>query len=120
MEHPLGHRKGVPSSARPRIVVEGQPFPTCAPRPALPGQNTMLEHDPAATELAASQSKPPYAIIMEMATAYWAAQAVCTAAILGIADRLAQGPMDAAAIAEAVGAHPGATYRLLRALASVG
>ncbi|MEU7717506.1 methyltransferase [Streptomyces tibetensis] len=42
------------------------------------------------------------------------------AAQLGVADVLADGPRDAEAIAEAVGAHPGALHRLLLALASVG
>jgi len=47
-------------------------------------------------------------------------QLVHTAARLGIADLLADGPRDASALADAVGAHPRALYRLLRALASLG
>lgn len=47
-------------------------------------------------------------------------QLVHTAARLGIADLLVEGPRDASALADAVGAHPRALYRLLRALASVG
>lgn len=42
------------------------------------------------------------------------------AAELGVADVLADGPRGAEEIAEAVGADPGALFRLLRALASVG
>lgn len=42
------------------------------------------------------------------------------AAELGVADVLAEGPRGADEIAEAVGAHPAALRRLLRALASVG
>ncbi|MGH3432662.1 MAG: methyltransferase [Thermocrispum sp.] len=43
-------------------------------------------------------------------------QAISVAAKLGIADALAGGPLPAEVIAERVGADPGATYRLLRAL----
>ncbi|GAA0459789.1 methyltransferase [Paractinoplanes deccanensis] len=44
-------------------------------------------------------------------------QAVHVAARLGIADRLRDGPRDAAELAELTGAHPGALGRLLRVLA---
>ena len=47
-------------------------------------------------------------------------QMIHVAAKLGIADRLAQGPQDADALARAVGAAPRPLYRLLRALASIG
>ncbi|MEM9454106.1 MAG: methyltransferase [Myxococcota bacterium] len=57
---------------------------------------------------------------MDMVTGYWKSQAIATATRLGIADVLADGPMDAEAIAEATNANPDAIYRLLRALASVG
>ncbi|MEV0230723.1 methyltransferase [Nonomuraea sp. NPDC050786] len=40
--------------------------------------------------------------------------------VLGVADRLAGGPMTAAELAEAVGADAGALYRVLRCTASVG
>jgi hypothetical protein len=49
-----------------------------------------------------------------------ATQLVYVAAKLGIADRLADGPQDLAALAAASSAHPRALYRLLRALASLG
>src|SRR4051794_13394982 len=39
---------------------------------------------------------------------------------LGVADQLATGPRPVAAVAEAVGAHPGALARALRALACRG
>lgn len=47
-------------------------------------------------------------------------QLIHVAAKLGIADVLKDGPQDASALARAVGAHPRALYRLLRALASLG
>lgn len=79
-------------------------------------------HDSAPVDTTAphAEARPPSMAIMEMATGYWAAQAICTAAILGLADRLADGPMDVGPLAAAVGADPEATYRLLRALGSIG
>lgn len=47
-------------------------------------------------------------------------QAIHVAARLGIADLLADGPLTSDALAAAAGAHPGALYRLLRALAGLG
>jgi hypothetical protein len=49
-----------------------------------------------------------------------ATQLVYIAAKLGLADLLESGPQQAAALAAALGAHPRALYRLLRALASLG
>lgn len=63
---------------------------------------------------------PPSVELLTMITGHWRAQAIHAAAKLGIADVLRDGPKSAAAIAAAVGAHPGALSRLLRALASVG
>jgi hypothetical protein len=47
-------------------------------------------------------------------------QALYVVATLGVADLLAGGPRPSTELAEAVGAHPVALYRVLRALASVG
>ncbi|MFJ8150409.1 methyltransferase [Streptomyces sp. NPDC096094] len=47
-------------------------------------------------------------------------QAISVAARLGIADVLADGPLPVEDIAARVGAHPGATHRILRALAGHG
>lgn len=58
--------------------------------------------------------------MLELITGYWQSQPVFVAAKLGIADVLANGPMDAAAIAQRVGAHGPNLQRVLRALASVG
>jgi hypothetical protein len=58
--------------------------------------------------------------LREMVTAAWTSQALYVAAKLGIADLLAAGPRSADELAAATKCHPGALYRLLRALASVG
>jgi hypothetical protein len=58
--------------------------------------------------------------IFEIATGYWASQAVYVAEKLGIADLLAEGPKSSEEIARATGANGNAIYRLLRALASLG
>jgi len=50
----------------------------------------------------------------------WVVQAIHAAAALGVADRLATGPRDAAALAAEVGAAPGQLRRLLRALTALG
>jgi len=63
---------------------------------------------------------PPEVALLELVTAGWLSQAVCAAAELGIADVLANGPLDAPAIARALGCDASAVYRLLRALAQHG
>jgi hypothetical protein len=63
---------------------------------------------------------PPPAVIFHLVAGMWAAQAVATAARLGIPDRLAHGPRTADEVAAAIGADPSATYRLMRGVASVG
>jgi hypothetical protein len=63
---------------------------------------------------------PPSATILDLVTGVWAAQAAATAARLGVPDQLASGPKTADELAPLVDAHPGALYRLLRALASTG
>ncbi len=56
----------------------------------------------------------------QLVNGYRAAQAIHVAAVLGIADQLAEGPRTADELADAVAANPDSLYRLLRALASVG
>lgn len=56
----------------------------------------------------------------DMATGFMKSQALYLAAKLGIADHLSAGPQSSDALAEAVGAHPGALYRLLRFLEYLG
>jgi hypothetical protein len=56
----------------------------------------------------------------QMITGYWISQAIYAAAKFGIADLLEDGPRTAEELASATSTNPGALYRLLRALASVG
>jgi O-methyltransferase domain/Dimerisation domain len=69
----------------------------------------------------AAPAPPPQHVLMQMPLGMWAAQAVATAARLGIADALAQSqPQESTTLARAVGADAAALARLLRALASLG
>ncbi|MDX1890636.1 methyltransferase [Mycolicibacterium sp. 050158] len=63
---------------------------------------------------------PPSVALFEMAQGAWLTQALYAAAKLGIADELRYGPLTAAEVARRVDADPGATHRLMRALASNG
>jgi hypothetical protein len=63
---------------------------------------------------------PPHAVMMDLISGAWTAQAITAAADLGVADVLAKGPLSAAELAAAVEADPDALGRLLRALASRG
>jgi hypothetical protein len=67
-----------------------------------------------------SEALPPAGALLKMITDYWVSQAVSTAAQLGIADLLKDGPKRSEELAPAVGADARALYRLLRALTSVG
>ena len=70
---------------------------------------------------AAAPAPPPQHVLMQMPLGMWAAQAVATAARLGIADALAQSqPQESTTLARAVGAEAAALRRLLRAVASLG
>jgi hypothetical protein len=51
---------------------------------------------------------------------YRVSQAIHVAAVLGLSDRLAEGPRSAADLAKETGTHTRSLYRLLRALATVG
>jgi O-methyltransferase/methyltransferase family protein len=62
----------------------------------------------------------PSLALRRLVNGFQATQAIGVAARLGIADLLAAGPRASDELAAATGAHPGALYRLLRALASVG
>ena len=66
------------------------------------------------------QSIPPSASLLQMMAGPWVAQAIFTAANLGIADRVKDGPVSVEALAEATGVHAPSLYRVLRALASIG
>jgi len=62
---------------------------------------------------------PPFALF-RMASAYYVSRAVHAAAELGIADLMAAGPQDAAALAQATGTHAPSLRRVLRLLAAHG
>jgi ubiquinone/menaquinone biosynthesis C-methylase UbiE len=55
-----------------------------------------------------------------MITGFWSSAAIYAAAKMGIADHLACGPQASNELATRLGVNPGALYRLLRALASIG
>lgn len=63
---------------------------------------------------------PPPAILLQMMTGYWGAQAVYIVAKLGVADLLTGGPRPVEELAAATNSHASSLYRLLRALASIG
>ena len=63
---------------------------------------------------------PPSVALHQLLAGHWISQALCVAAELEVADRLADGPREVSDLAEAVSAHPEALFRLMRALASVG
>jgi O-methyltransferase domain/Dimerisation domain len=66
------------------------------------------------------QDAPPLEVARRLIMGFRTTQLVHVAAKLGIADLLKDGPQEASAMATAVGAHPRALYRLLRALTSLG
>ncbi len=66
-----------------------------------------------------TRSKPLYLQMLELATGHFRSQAICTAAALGIADLLKDGPKSSEELGRTTGAQPQALYRLLRALASI-
>ncbi|HTO69056.1 MAG TPA: methyltransferase [Myxococcota bacterium] len=63
---------------------------------------------------------PPRFQLTRMISSVWIPQALYAAAKLGVPDALAAGPQPSEKVAHAVGAHAGATHRLLRALAALG
>lgn len=66
-----------------------------------------------------SSVPPPFALL-GLIQGSMVTQAIYAAATLGIADELAAGPLTSGEVAERVEAHPDATHRLLRLLASYG
>ncbi|CDO89273.1 hydroxyneurosporene-O-methyltransferase [Mycobacterium triplex] len=63
---------------------------------------------------------PPPAVMLELILNAWVAQAITTAADLGVADALAAGPLSGEQLADRVGADADALRRLLRALIGIG
>lgn len=62
---------------------------------------------------------PPRFQVARMISSVWVPQAIHAAVKLGLADALSPGPLSAEQVAEKAGTHPGATGRLLRALAGL-
>ncbi len=58
--------------------------------------------------------------MMQMITGYWVSGCIYTAAKLGVADLLENGPLGIEELSRQLSAHPDSLYRLLRALSGVG
>ncbi len=67
-----------------------------------------------------SQPLPPATTLLQMMSGFWVSAAIYAVAKLGIADHLIDQPRNVDDLSLRVSADPGALYRLLRALASVG
>jgi O-methyltransferase domain/Dimerisation domain len=65
-------------------------------------------------------AEEPTVALRRLVNGYQVTQAIHVAAVLGIADLLADGPRSSDDLAAAVDAHPPSLHRVLRALASVG
>lgn len=63
---------------------------------------------------------PPAAVMLELIMNAWVAQAITSAADLGVADALADGPLPVEQLADRVGADADALTRLMRALIGIG
>jgi O-methyltransferase domain/Dimerisation domain len=67
------------------------------------------------------ETAPPLHVQMiQMATAFWVSKLLYVAAKLGLADRLADGPKSAEALAGPTGTHAPSLHRVMRTLASLG
>jgi DNA-binding IclR family transcriptional regulator len=74
----------------------------------------------AETNRAATETAPPQAQMIQMATAHWVSRLLHVAAQLNLADYLTDGPRTAENLAESTATHAPALYRVLRTLASLG
>jgi hypothetical protein len=66
-----------------------------------------------------NDTMPPYAQLVQMATAHWVSHIIYVAAKLGLADHLAKGPKSADELAGPTQTHTLSLYRLMRTLASL-
>jgi len=66
------------------------------------------------------RTAPPAAVMLELIMNAWVAQAITTAADLGVAEALAAGPLSGEQLADRVGADADALRRLMRALIGIG
>ena len=65
-------------------------------------------------------SVPPHVQVIQMAIGAWVSRVVFTAANLGLADHLADGPKSAAELAGPTGTTPRTLHRFLRAAGNFG
>ena len=63
---------------------------------------------------------PPHAQLVQMAMGHWISRLVYVAAKLDLAGLLADGPKGAEELAGPTGTDPGALYRVMRSLATLG
>jgi hypothetical protein len=77
-------------------------------------------NNPNASAAPAPETIPPDAQLMQLVSGAFVSAAIYTAAKLGIADLLTDGPKTAAKLAEETEMDERSLYRLLRSLASVG
>ena len=89
-----------------------------APAPAR--ESAGQPQRPAAPAASPARPDPPDRVLVEMLMGGRIQQAIYAAAALGVADVLANGPMEVEEIARRTGAHAGALRRLLRTLAGYG
>jgi ubiquinone/menaquinone biosynthesis C-methylase UbiE len=66
------------------------------------------------------ETRPPLDILLEMVSGVWISRIIYTAAKLGLADLLSQGPKSSEELARETKMDPDALYRVLRALVSLG
>lgn len=67
-----------------------------------------------------TETPPPHAQLVQMATAHWLSHIVYVAAKLGLADHLAKGPKRADELVAPTETHAPSLYRLMRTLANLG
>ena len=67
-----------------------------------------------------TETTPPHAQLVQMATAHWVSHIVYVAAKLSLADHLAKGPKTADELAGPTGTHTPSLSRLMRTLANLG
>src|SRR5690242_11057235 len=90
------------------------PAPSAVPEAARPAQR------PGGPPASSAPADSPDRALVEMLMAGRIQQAIYAAAALGVADTLADGPLEIEEIARRTGAHADALRRLLRALAGSG
>src|ERR1700712_3456073 len=86
-----------------------------SPAPRAERTRSPRARKPHVMEQAAASTK-----MLQLINGYLVSQALHVAATLGIPDLLADGPLDAEALATATGTHTDSLCRLMRALAAAG